>query len=58
LAEARFNTTQQIEVAELVKGEGASFYSLGARDPQQTAAVKSVTVWCRKFGELMASADF
>ena len=56
--EARFNMTQQIEVAELVKGEGASFYSLGALDPQQTKAVKSVTVWCRKFGEFMASADF
>lgn len=56
--EARFNATQQIEVAELVKGEGASFYSLGALDPQQTKAVKSVTIWCRKFGEFMASADF
>lgn len=56
--EARFNATEQLEVAKLVKGEGASFYSLGEINAETLKSVKSVTVWCRQFNEFMASGDF
>ncbi|MGB0964691.1 MAG: DM13 domain-containing protein [Litorivicinus sp.] len=56
--EARFNETDQIEIAPLVKGKGASYYSLGELTDEQIAGLASVTVWCKQFGEFMASADW
>lgn len=56
--EAAFNATEQIEVAKVVKGKGASYYSLGAVSMDQLAQARSITVWCRQFNEFMASGDF
>ena len=55
--EERFNATEQVELGMLVKGEGASYYSLGQLTDAQVLSLSSVTVWCKQFGEFMASAD-
>lgn len=56
-SEERFAATEQIEVGPLVKGKGASYYSLGALSDTEINALGSVTVWCKRFGEFMASTD-
>lgn len=55
--EDRFNSTEQVELGPLVKGEGASFYALENLTAEQVDSLGSVTVWCKQFGEFMASAD-
>lgn len=55
--EAAFNAAEVIEIGPLVKGEGASFYALDRLTQAQIDSLKSVTVWCKQFGEFMASTD-
>lgn len=55
--EARFKSTEQIEIGRLVKGEGASYYALDQLSPAQLDGIGSVTVWCKQFSEFMASTD-
>ncbi len=50
--EADFNNSVQIDLGELKLGKGASFYEI----PEGTT-VNSVTVWCKRFGAYIGSAD-
>ena len=50
--EADFNKTRQVELGPLLLGKGASFYEV----PEGTE-VNSVTVWCKRFGAYIGSAD-
>ncbi len=56
--EGRFEATTQIEVGPLVKGKGASFYALEGMTEADVLNLSSATVWCQRFGEFMASADW
>lgn len=51
--EDRFDNDKQIELGRLIKGSGASFYKI----PDGTE-FSSVTIWCKRFGEFITSADF
>lgn len=53
--EARFNTTDQMELGMMVKGSGASWYMVPEGIDPKT--IQSVTIWCKRFSEFMASAD-
>ncbi len=44
----------QIEVGRLTKPNGAAFYRLAVRDPEQ---VRSLLIWCKRFREYIGSAD-
>ena len=50
--EGDFYRAKTIELGKLTKGSGASYYEI----PKGTR-VGSVTIWCKKFGEFIASAD-
>ncbi len=47
-----FLSTKQIEVGPLKKGNGASAYKI-----PHNADINSVTIWCKRFGEYIGSAD-
>lgn len=47
---------EPIHLGEMTKPNGASFYKLP--DGVQPDEVRSVLVWCRRFGEFMSSASF
>lgn len=51
--EDRFDKSKQIELGRLIKGSGASFYKL-----PEGVEFSSVTIWCKRFGEFITSADF
>ncbi|MCG8673005.1 MAG: DM13 domain-containing protein [Pseudomonadales bacterium] len=51
--EDRFDKSRQIELGRLIKGSGASYYKIPA-----DTEFKSVTIWCKAFGEFIVSADF
>ena len=51
--EDAFNMDTQVEVSKLTKGSGSSFYEL-----PEGLTVSSVTIWCKRFGAFMGSADF
>ena len=51
--EDRFDKSRQIELGRLVKGSGASYYKIPA-----DTEFKSITIWCKAFGEFIVSADF
>lgn len=50
--EDSFLRAEQIELGRLAKGSGASFYEVS-----NPSSVKSVTIWCKQFGEFIGSAD-
>ena len=50
--ERDFTRTQQVELGPLQLGKGASYYEV----PEGTV-VNSVTVWCKRFGAYIGSAD-
>ena len=50
--EADFNSTVQIDAGSLKLGKGASFYEV-----PMDAELNSVTIWCKRFGEYIGSAD-
>ena len=50
--ESDFNNTRQVEAGKLKLGKGASYYEIPA-----DAVVNSVTVWCKRFGAYIGSAD-
>lgn len=52
--EASFVSAPTVELGELVKGKGASYYPVVGIEPD---AIQSVTVWCKAFGEFMASGQ-
>ena len=49
-----FNRTEQVNLGRLSKGSGASYYEISGID---ALTVGSVTIWCKQFGEFIASAD-
>ena len=53
--EESFYASVQIEVGELKAGSGATYYKL----PEGVSVfdVKSVTIWCKRFGAFITSAD-
>lgn len=53
--ESDFNFDRQIDLGELKKGKGASFYEVPNHLP--ASLIKSVTIWCKAFGEYIGSAD-
>ena len=50
--EADFWAAEQVELGPLQLGKGASYYEV----PEGTV-VNSVTVWCKRFGAYIGSAD-
>ena len=50
--EGDFHRAETVELGRLIKGSGASYYEIPAG-----VRVRSVTIWCKKFGEFIASAD-
>ena len=50
--ERSFNSTVQIELGQLTKGNGASFYEV-----PEGVIVQSITIWCKAFGQFMGSAS-
>ncbi len=50
--ESDFNNTKQIELGKLKLGKGASYYEI-----PEGVVVNSVTVWCKRFGVYIGSAD-
>ena len=52
--ESDFNKTTQVELGRLLKGSGASYYEIKGISPED---IKSVTIWCKAFGEFIGSAD-
>ena len=52
--EYRFQTTDQYELGALKKGSGASYYEITDISPED---ILSVTIWCKDFGEFIASAN-
>lgn len=50
--EDAFNRATVVELGKLTKGSGASFYEI-----PEGLEVNSVTIWCKRFGEFIASAD-
>lgn len=53
--ESDFNFDTQIDLGELKKGKGASYYEIPNNLP--ATLIKSVTIWCVAFGEYIGSAD-
>ena len=51
--EASFFGSTHIEIGKLIKGSGASFYKIPAG-----TKVNSITIFCKEFGEFIASAEF
>lgn len=47
-----FDNSEQIEIGELKKPNGASYYQL-----PEGVTVRSATVWCRRFSVFMTSAN-
>ena len=52
--ESDFNASTQVEIGKLIKGKGASYYELKGIEADE---VKSITIWCKAFGEFIGSAD-
>ena len=53
--EGSFYDSVQVEVGKLVRGKGASYYELP--EGMSVFDVKSVTIWCKRFGAFITSAD-
>lgn len=53
--ESDFNFDTQIDLGPLKKGSGASYYEIPNTLP--ASLIKSVTIWCKAFGEYIGSAD-
>lgn len=49
-----FRNSDAVELEPLKKGSGASFYEISGISP---ADIKSVTIWCKRFGAFIGSAD-
>lgn len=54
-SEADFNFDTQIDLGKLKKGSGASWYEVPDNLP--ASLIKSVTIWCKAFGEYIGSAN-
>ena len=50
--ESGFYAAETTELGRLIKGSGASFYEI-----PEGIEIGSVTIWCKQFGEFIASAD-
>ena len=49
-----FRASDAVELAPLKKGSGASFYEISGIHPTE---IESVTIWCKRFGAFIGSAD-